>query len=112
MRHFTTAVLERHASLSGHFETEPFETGWASEAIFFIRAEEITGENPLLHARVQLSADGIHWIDEGTAFEAITARGDYFVRVTHFGGWLRLAGQVNGGEENRFEATIHLVLKE
>ncbi|HBO45855.1 MAG TPA: hypothetical protein DD670_18410 [Planctomycetaceae bacterium] len=111
MRHFTTAVLERHASLAGDFATEPYETPWASEALFFIRAEETAGENPLLRARVQISADGIHWVDEGTAFPPITTTGDYFVRISHFGGWLRLAGTIQG-EEGRFDVTIHLVLKE
>jgi len=111
MRHFTTAVLERHACLSRDFATEPFEAAWASEALFFIRAEEITGESPLLRARVQVSADGIHWADEGTAFDAISACGDFFVRVAHFGGWLRLAGEVQG-DDTRFQVTIHLVLKE
>ena len=111
MRHFQTAVLERHACYDGDFATEPFEAGWASEALFFIRTEAITGTNPLLRARVQISADGIHWVDEGTSFDAIGACGDYFVRVSRFGGWLRLAGAVQG-DEARFEVTIHLVMKE
>ena len=111
MRHFTTAVLERHACLKGDFSTEPYETSWASEAMFFVRTEEIAGENTLLRLRVQVSADGIHWIDEGTAFLPITTTGDYFARVSHFGGWLRLAGEVQG-EDSMCQATIHLVLKE
>ena len=111
MKHFTTAVLERHAQLSGKFNTEPFETAWASEAIFFIRVEEIVGENPQLRAKVQISADGINWVDEGTAFPAVTALGDFFVRVAHFGGWLRLSGEVQNSD-SRFQTTIHLVLKE
>lgn len=111
MRHFTTAVLERHALISGSFATEPYETAWAGEAMFFLRAEEITGEEAMLRARVQVSADGIHWIDEGTAFDAISATGDYFVRVARFGGWLRLAGEAQG-DDARVQVTIHLVLKE
>jgi len=76
-----------------------------------IRIEDIVGENPMLWAKVQISADGINWIDEGTTFSAITSCGDYFVRVSHFGGWLRLDGEVQG-QESRMQATIHLVLKE
>ena len=34
MKHFTTAVLERHTEYKGTFATEPYETAWASEAIF------------------------------------------------------------------------------
>ena len=113
MRHFTTAVLERHTEYKGPFATEPYETAWASEAIFFIRVEEIAGCNALLRARVQISVDGVNWIDEGTTFETITTTGDYFVRVSHFGGWLRLAGEVQGTEYGASCRTmISLVLKE
>ena len=111
MLHFANVVLERHTSLTGPFATEPYETGWAREAIFFVRAEEIIGEQPILRAKVQISADGIHWMDEGTDFEPITATGDYFVRVQHFGGWLRLCGDVQG-EEGEFQVMVHLTLKE
>ncbi|MDR1383820.1 MAG: hypothetical protein LBJ67_08260 [Planctomycetaceae bacterium] len=114
MRQFYTATLERHTKFSGTFATEPFETAWSSEAIFFVRIETFTGsgskpdETESVDARVQISADGIHWIDEETAFEPLHSCGDYFVRVKHFGGWLRLLGHVNGTAE----MTIHLVLKE
>ncbi len=111
MRHFATAVLQRHTEYTGDFQTEPYETAWAGEAIFFIRAEEISGEEVTLRAVVQISPDGIHWVDEGTAFPAITEMGDYFVRVSHFGGWLRLAAGIEGSEP-RLKLTIHLVLKE
>ena len=111
MRHFTTAVLERHVQLSSTFNTEPYESAWAGEALFFIRIEDIVGENPMLRAKVQISADGINWADEGTAFPAIMSVGNYFLRVTHFGGWLRLTGEIQGSE-SRFQVTLHLVLKE
>ena len=111
MRQYALAVLERKADLSTAFQTEPYETGWASEAIFFIRVEEIRGSDPTLNARVQISADGINWIDEGTAFQPVTGEGVYFVRVAHFGGWLRLNGSVEG-KGVRFKVTIQLTLKE
>lgn len=111
MKHFANVVLERHTSVTGSFATEPYEAGWASEAIFFVRAEEIVGEQPLLRAKVQISADGVHWVDEGTAFDPITATGDYFVRVRHFGGWLRLCSEVQG-DDSRFVLMVHLTLKE
>jgi hypothetical protein len=112
MRHFYTATLERHTTISGNFATEPFETGWASEAIFFVRIETLTGlemdDVKNVDAKIQISADGIHWIDEGTAFETQHSCGDYFIRCQHFGGWLRLLGNIHG----HAELTIHLVLKE
>ncbi|MCZ6631820.1 MAG: hypothetical protein O7G87_00315 [bacterium] len=37
LRKSHTAVMERNQIWSGSFETEPYEAGWASEAIFFVR---------------------------------------------------------------------------
>ncbi len=110
MRHCITVPLERHKDLSNSFATEPYECGWASEAIFFLRVQELAGEDATLTAAVQVSADGIHWADEGTVLPPMTAAGDSFVRVKHFGGWLRLAGRVDGVEA-RMNVMIHLVLK-
>jgi hypothetical protein len=42
--------------------------------------------------RVQISPDGIRWCDEGGILTLTDAEVD-FVKVTHFGNWLRLAGQ-------------------
>ncbi|MCO6042308.1 hypothetical protein NG895_00170 [Aeoliella sp. ICT_H6.2] len=110
MRHSITAALERHRDYTQSFATEPYECAWATEAIFFIRVQELEGENPALQARVQVSPDGIHWADEGTEFQRIDQLGVSFVRVTHFGGWLRLEGSVEG-EQARFNVNINLVLK-
>ncbi|MCG8586724.1 MAG: hypothetical protein MI757_18635 [Pirellulales bacterium] len=110
MRHCVTTPLERHRDLDGPFETEPFECGWADEALFFVRVQELIGDNVALSAAVQISADGVNWIDEGTAFPTISTQGDFFVRVKHFGGWLRLSGKVEGVEA-RVNVMIHLVLK-
>ena len=103
--------LARHLDLTGSFATEPFECAWATEAIFFIRVQEMDDADAALDAAVQISADGIHWVDEGTAFDTITDEGVYFARVSHFGGWLRLRGAV-AGDAARFNVMIHLVLKE
>ena len=62
-------------------------------------------------ANVQISPDGINWVDEGSAFAPITGETLQFVRVMHFGGWLRLVGEV-AGDGARFNVMIHLVLKE
>ena len=111
MKQYVQAVLERHKTLEGSFFTEPYEAAWASEAIFFIHAEDIKGVNAKLSARIQISADGRDWIDEGTEFSQITASGSSFLRVSHFGGWLRLAGEVFGSGAAA-SVTIHLSLKE
>lgn len=36
VRQSYTAVVERNRVWTGHYETEPYEAAWASEAIFFI----------------------------------------------------------------------------
>ena len=61
--------------------------------------------------QTDLHPDGVNWVDEGTAFEPMGEAGLYFVRVRHFGGWLRLAGPVEG-EGAAFKLTVRLVLKE
>lgn len=111
MRQFMTTVLEQRKDFDDTFETHPTEAAWASEAIFFITAEKISGENAALEAKVQISADGVNWLDEGITFEEITKTGQYFVKVSHFGGWLRLYGQVKG-QKPSMNVTVHLALKE
>lgn len=111
MRNFYTVVLERMKSYSGSFATEPYEAGWASEAMFFIRVHELSGPETRLDSRVQVSVDGIEWIDEGTQFPPIEAQGNWFIKVRHFGGWLRLVNELSG-REPVLKVTEHLVLKE
>ncbi len=110
MRQIHTAVLERKGSFSADFATEPYEAGWADEAIFFIRINDVEGADPRLTGQVQISPDGMAWIDEGTALPVITQPGVVFVRVRHFGNWLRLACRVSGSGA-KFEGMILLCLK-
>jgi hypothetical protein len=111
MREFNTAPLEVKKELSEDLQTHPYECGWASEAIFFISIEDVSGEGANLDAAVQISNDGYNWIDEGTGFEPMTEKGLYFVRVSHFGGWLRLDCSISGIDA-RFKLNIQLALKE
>ena len=111
MRQFMTTAVEQRKDFTGAFSTHPMEAGWAGEAIFFITVEKVSGSAALLHARVQLSVDGVNWLDEGTEFSPLNKPGQYFARVSHFGGWLRLNADIEG-EDSVFNLTIHLVLKE
>jgi hypothetical protein len=110
MRQSHTVILERNTEWSGEFATEPCEVAWASEAIFFIRTLEAEGIRPATSARIQLSPDGIHWCDEGGALRLTTEPGLAYQRLSHFGGWLRLAGQLPLGAKLR--VIVYLVLKE
>lgn len=111
MRQFHTTITERKLDFSTDFATHPYEAGWASEAICFIRVEDLSGENAQLEAAVQISVDGLHWIDEGTNFKTINSKGDSFVKVSHFGGFLRLRGSISG-DDPKFNLTIWWALKE
>ena len=107
MRQSHTAGIERNATWSGAFATEPYEVGWATEAIFYVRT--LSASNlPASHVRVQISPDGIHWCDEGaTVF--IAPEGVTFVRVSHFGAFLRLSGTLPEGAEAK--VIVYLSLK-
>lgn len=111
MRQFITTVVEQRKDFTDRLDTHPTEAAWAAEAIFFMTVEKVSGKDAAMKAKVQISPDGVNWMDEGTAFDLITEKGQYFVKVKHFGGWLRLSGSVKG-EDAIFNLTIHLVLKE
>lgn len=109
MKQFFASTVEQRRTFESDFETHPMECGWATEAIFFITVEEISDE-VALKGIVEISADGVHWIPEGTAFERIEKPGRYFVKVTHFGNWLRINGQLEG--KGRVKLSVQLHLKE
>lgn len=110
MRQSFTAIIERNVSWQTAFETEPYEAAWATEAIFFVRALEAQNVPPGAAARVQVSPDGIHWCDEGGAVELPTTTAVTFGRVRHFGGWLRLIGNLPDGAS--LKVIVYLALKE
>lgn len=111
MRHFHTSVVERRQPFTGRIETHPYEAGWASEAIFFIKFEELQVPPEGITLHVQIAADGIDWIPEGTSIGPVQETGTYHARVRHFGGWLRLIADL-GDPSATCVATVHLVLKE
>jgi hypothetical protein len=110
MRPFHTSIVEFRRTFTDRIETFPMEAGWAAEAIFFVTAERDTPENALVTLGVQLSADGIRWVDEGSVL-TFTGPGERFLRVSHFGGFLRLAGAVTAPDDPRCTLTVRLALK-
>jgi hypothetical protein len=101
------AIVERNILWNGPFASEPYECGWAKEAIFFVRALGVKtpgaasdpDETSAVKAKVQISADGIRWNDEGSAFVLPQAEDQTtFCRVSHFGNWLRIVGDTAGLE--------------
>ena len=96
LRESYTAIVERSEALRGSFATEPYECGWAGEAIFFVRILERTGNLAGVTLHVQISPDGIRWCDEGTSV-TLGAGEVAFGKVAHFGNWLRLSGTLPDG---------------
>lgn len=109
MRQSYTAVIERAEPLSETFATEPYEAGWACEAVLFIRTLEDSAAAATVRARVQMSPDGIHWVDSGTSFPDLTGAGITHAPMTNFGNWLRVAGTVDGGGPAK--ALVYVALK-
>ena len=103
-----TAIVARNELWSGRAASEPYEAGWAREAIFFIRAlKEVKGAQPTL--RVEISADGIYWAPEGTERPMPAGKDDVTaLRVRHFGNWLRVAADFPPGAEATVLVAIHL----
>lgn len=110
MRQFHTAVLDTFHEITPDYATEPFETAWASEATFFVRAEVASANTGDITFAVELSPDGITWVDEGGRLVLPQGEQLAFVRIRHFGGWLRLRYLEGALEEN--QTTVYLVLKE
>src|SRR3712207_2861117 len=116
MRRSYTAVVARNERLTEGWATEPYEAGWATEAIFFVRLlvdgapAADAPETINLDLRVQLSPDGMLWLDEGASLPPLD-RGGAFVRVREFGNWLRLAGRPAPGAPP-VDVAVYLVLKE
>ncbi|UFN50964.1 hypothetical protein LPC08_10280 [Roseomonas sp. OT10] len=103
------AVVCRNETWTGFQATEPYECGWAREAVVFVRALAPPSLPAGTTARVQLSPDGMRWADEGTTLvlppdtETLA-----FARVAHFGGWLRLAADLPEGAEITLLVSLHL----
>ncbi len=107
--HNATAVIARNETWTGPSATEPYECGWAREVLMFVRALAVQGMPPHTPARVQISPDGMRWLDSGDTLDLPTAAdGQSFVRVGSFGSWLRLAADVPGGASISVLVTLQL----
>lgn len=110
MRENHTAVLDRNVTWAGTFSTEPYEAAWAKEAMFFIRVldRSITSSDPV-YLTVEVSPDGMHWCSHTEAIEWDPRQEITQISVVHFGGWLRLVGELS--EDNSLNVICYLQLK-
>jgi hypothetical protein len=107
--HNTTAVMSRNEVWTGSAASEPYECGWAREAIVFLRALDAPKKIGRTRARIEISPDGLRWLPSGVGF-VLPAKRDQvaFVPVTHFGNWLRVAVDLPRGAAIKVLVTIHL----
>lgn len=109
MRESTTAVIVRGENWEGSFTSEPFEAGWATEAVFFLRLLKRNGDPAGAEMFVDISPDGMNWVREGAR---ITIPGNLeevgFAKVGHFGNWLRVSGKMPASATCQALVTLHL----
>jgi hypothetical protein len=108
LRECQTAVVARNARWIGIAETEPYEAGWALEMVVFLRLLDIEGDVAGVQAAIQISPDGIHWIDEGSRLALPTSVGPVtFVRLAHFGQYVRLRAELPDNAACKVLVTIN-----
>lgn len=106
-----TAVVERNTTFTEAFLTEPYETGWAKEARWFVRVLSMT-DGASLTVRSQLSPDGLFWCDAECPGLTIAGTGTYTLPLAPgFGHWLALKGELTGNDP-QVKVIIYLTLKE
>lgn len=112
MKLSTSAIVARNTEWTGLSHTEPYEAGWADEAIVFVRALKAPGgatRGGAGQGHVEISADGMTWLREGTSFELPQDKdATTFAKVSHFGTWLRIAADIPDGGAQTLLVTLHL----
>ena len=108
MRESYTAVIARNETWAGDWTTEPYEAAWASEGIVFLRILKTEGRVEAIALELQISPDGIRWVSEGNSVQIPPGQELSFLRLKHFGGWIRLRGVVRGEGSLRVMAYLSL----
>ena len=105
----TTTVLVRGETWHGAFASEPYEAGWAREAVIFVRLLKLEGDPGSAEISVDLSPDGMHWAEEGSRIEVPVEIGEVtLARLAQFGNWLRISGRLPEGTSAQALVTLHL----
>jgi hypothetical protein len=110
MREAITAVVARGDTWSGIAASEPYDVAWASEAVIFLRSLGAEGHPEEARAWVQISPDGIRWVDEGSLLPIPKVDEISSVRIANFGTYLRVRTVLPEGAS--FKALLTLSLKE
>ena len=110
MRESITAVVARGDTWSGVVASEPYDVAWASEAVVFLRSLGAEGYPEQARAWIQISPDGMRWIDEGSMLPIPRVDEIASVRLSNFGTYLRVMTVLPEGSS--FKALLTLSLKE
>ena len=110
MREAITAVVARGDTWSGVAASEPYDVAWASEAVVFLRSLGAEGNPEQARAWVQISPDGMRWVDEGSMLAIPRVDEISSVRLHNFGTYLRVMTVLPEGSS--FKALLTLSLKE
>ena len=106
MREAYIAVVSRGQPMSGSAYTEPYEVGWAGEAIVFARAMEKTAGGELVTC---ISPDGVHWVDEGSSLQLPSQPGVVtFTKLERFGHFLRFRTTLPENANAKYIITLSL----
>jgi len=84
----TAAMMLRAPICGKKTQIEPYEAGWAWEAVAFICIHEAAGESARLYVELETSPDGLRWTTLVPAQELSTP-GVHRIRAEGFGNWLR-----------------------
>ena len=110
MRESITAVVARGDTWSGVAASEPYDVAWAGEAVIYLRSLAAEGTPEAARAWVQISPDGLRWVDEGSMLPIPRVDDISSVRVRNFGTYLRVATVLPEGAS--FKALLTISLKE
>ncbi|MGB7803953.1 hypothetical protein [Buttiauxella sp.] len=110
MKEFYTSVVELRQPIKNQFVTEPYECGWAHEAILFLTLAPDTNSFDEIIAQPQISPDGINWTPLAENTININKTGLHAIRLTNFGGWLRAELTISGQARTAM-LTLHMTLK-
>ncbi len=108
LRRSFTAVIERNVDFATGFVCEPYETGWAIEARWFVN---ILAADPaaVLAITAEVSPDGLAWCPHEAAPVERSGPGLMTLPITNVGPWGRLSFSVRGAESVR--GICYLTLK-
>jgi hypothetical protein len=93
----------------GAFAGEPYEAGWAREAVIFVRLLKAAGR-PRRRRGERRRSGGWHALGRGRLARPRpgACRRGRFRQGAHFGNWLRVSGRMPEGASGQALVTVHL----